>query len=552
MEERRREQRARTLRAGGILLNNKGSVIDCTVRNLSPSGAALDVANVVGIPATFDLRIAGEQKTRPCRVAWQSGHRLGVAFVEQGVKDATGMDRLEQPPASAPAHAQSDRDSEQRAGPDLVRSELIRLRAALDVVPYGVVLLDHELRAQFLNRAFRKMFRMPDTKADSKPPFVALMYHGRDIRIYAIPDDELNDYVAARVAHVRSGDPRPIDIRLAIGEILRFQCTVLPAGGRMLTYTYVTDIVTHADELETLRSALHEVKDGVILLDSCLNAQFMNRAVRELWQVPDEQAERRPPYTELVNASYTSGVYGVPHEELGDYIAERLRIVRTGDPTPVDLRVSDGRIIRSQCTVLATGGRMLTYTDVTDLVRNAEQLNQLATTDGMSGLCNRRHFLALAEVEFNRVQRYHRPLSLLLVDIDRFKFINDTFGHDAGDSAVVQVAEACKRDRRATDIVARVGGDEFAILMPETDLEQAGIVANRLCRDIAEVPMRVGGTAMSITASLGVAQATVSMSSIDALMKAADVALYKAKTDGRNRVVCGAARPATEYRRAAE
>jgi diguanylate cyclase (GGDEF)-like protein len=552
MVERRREPRTRTLRAGRILLNNKGSVIDCTVRNLSAHGAAVDVASVVGIPGAFDLHVVGEDKSRPCRVAWQAGQRLGLAFVEHAANEAGSMDRYDQPPASSPALGQGRRDGEQHAGPDLVRSELIRLKAALDVVPDGVVLLDHELRAQFLNRAFRKMFRMPDAKADSKPPFVALMYHGRDIRIYAIPDDELSDYVAARVTHVKSGDPRPIDIRLANGEILRFQCTVLPAGGRMLTYTYVTDIVTHSDELEILRSALSEVKDGVILLDRNLNAQFMNRAVRQLWRVPDEQAERRPPYSELVNASYVSGVYGVPREELGDYIAQRLRVVRAGDPTPVDLRVSDGRIIRSQCTVLPTGGRMLTYTDVTDLVRNAEQLNQLATTDGMTGLCNRRHFLALAETEFDRVQRYDRPLSLLIVDIDRFKFINDNFGHDAGDRTILQVAEACKRNSRTTDVVARIGGDEFALLLPETALDQARIVAERLCHDIADARILVGGSGMAITASLGVAEAALSMSSIDALMKAADIALYKAKSDGRNRVVCGGALPGTEYRSAAE
>src|SRR5580700_1752776 len=115
----------------------------------------------------------------------------------------------------------------------LVHHELVTLRAALDEVRFGVVLLDHELRAQFINRAFRKMWRLPDAKADSKPAFVALMYHGRDTRAYEIPEAKLDAYVAERVTQVKAGDSGPRDIRLANGEVLRFQCTPLPSGGRV-------------------------------------------------------------------------------------------------------------------------------------------------------------------------------------------------------------------------------------------------------------------------------------------------------------------------------
>jgi PAS domain-containing protein len=117
---------------------------------------------------------------------------------------------------------------------------LTALRASLDHIDYGIVLLDRELRAQFINRAFRSMWRLPDELADRKPAFVALMYHGRDSRTYAVKADELDDYVAERTALVRAGDERPIDIRLANGEIVRMRCKVLPDGGRMLTYAKVT------------------------------------------------------------------------------------------------------------------------------------------------------------------------------------------------------------------------------------------------------------------------------------------------------------------------
>src|SRR3984957_4228372 len=134
------------------------------------------------------------------------------------------------------------RTSERPAAVASLHHELALLRAALNEVRFGVVVLDHELRAQFINRAFRKMWRLPDAKADSKPAFVALMYHGCDTRAYNVPEKNLKAYVAERVAHVKGGDPRPVDIRLTSGEVIRFQCTALPNGGRMLSYNYVTDI----------------------------------------------------------------------------------------------------------------------------------------------------------------------------------------------------------------------------------------------------------------------------------------------------------------------
>jgi PAS domain-containing protein len=117
------------------------------------------------------------------------------------------------------------------------------LSAALDQVDIGIVLLDAETRAEFINRAFRRYFSLPDAKADSRPPFIALLYHGRDTRAHALPEDELNAYVARRMEMVRIGDSTPINIRLADGKVLRFSCTVLPDGGRMLSYTPVTDLI---------------------------------------------------------------------------------------------------------------------------------------------------------------------------------------------------------------------------------------------------------------------------------------------------------------------
>jgi len=123
-----------------------------------------------------------------------------------------------------------------------------RLSAALDQVDIGIVLLDSDTRAEFINRAFRHYFSLSDEKAESKPPFIALMYHGRDTGAYELPEEELSAFIAQRMEMMRVGDSTPININLRDGQVLRFSCTALPDGGRMLSYTPVTDLVRHTDD----------------------------------------------------------------------------------------------------------------------------------------------------------------------------------------------------------------------------------------------------------------------------------------------------------------
>ena len=540
MNERRAVQRGRTFLGGKIIFNAGRSAIDCKVRDLSNDGACLEVESQAGIPVQFQLLVADDEEPRACNLAWQSDHRMGVSF-ERRLSVL-----MEDDDEGDPGRTEPERTN------DLLRSHLLALRAALDEIRFGVVLLDRELRAQLINRAFRRMWRLPDHKADGKPPFVALMYHGRDTRAYDIPAGDLDAYIAERVEHVKIGDPTPRDVRLANGEVLRMQCAILPNGGRMLSYTPVTDIVRHSDELEVVKAALDRVQDGVILLDADLNACFMNQAVRQLWKVSDQQASGNPPYSLLVGDARRTGVFGVPSNQLEAHIASRIAVVRAGDPTPQDIRTRDGRHIRTRCTILPDGGRMLTYCDITDLVRNAELLEQLATIDPLTGICNRRHFVALTEAEWTRFQRYQRPLSMLMIDTDHFKPINDRFGHAAGDEALALVARTCREGQRTSDVVGRIGGDEFALLLPETDIAQACIVADRIRSALKSRPFVVENVPVTLTVSIGVAAATLSMSGADALMKAADRALHTAKRQGRNRVVLFEAKAQPVLKLAAE
>jgi diguanylate cyclase (GGDEF)-like protein len=253
--------------------------------------------------------------------------------------------------------------------------------------------------------------------------------------------------------------------------------------------------------LAALQAAHDESHVGIVILDQELRALFINRAFRRLWNLPDEVAERQPPFVALVYHGRNTHAYAVPEERLDEYVAERVRRVRSGNLDPLDIRMSNGEVVRLECSVLPAGGRMLTYTPVTDLV-------QRASTDALSGLFNRRYFLELADAEWSRFGRYQRPLSLMMIDIDLFKSINDRYGHDVGDKAIVHVANLCRDSKRVSDAVARVGGEEFAMLLPETGLENAALVADRLRRAIADTPLVVAGAPIRLTVSIGVARHT--------------------------------------------
>src|SRR5579859_3485407 len=170
-----------------------------------------------------------------------------------------------------------------------------------------------------------------------------------------------------------------------------------------------------------------------------------------------------------------------------------------------------------------------------DAEAHAAHLIRMATIDGMTGLYNRSHFLIQAEIEFERAGRYGRPLSLLLLDIDKFKSINDRYGHDTGDRVIVEIADIMRHMARDADMTGRLGGEEFVILLPETSLVDAAVLAERLRSGIAAAPIHSTELDLRLTVSIGVA-AAAGNASFAAMMKQADLALYEAKEKGRDQV----------------
>jgi diguanylate cyclase (GGDEF)-like protein/PAS domain S-box-containing protein len=181
------------------------------------------------------------------------------------------------------------------------------------------------------------------------------------------------------------------------------------------------------------------------------------------------------------------------------------------------------------------GGILAAGRDVTKQKAAERELARLATTDTLTGVANRGHFMELAEREIMRAHRYRHPVVLLSLDVDHFKSINDTYGHAAGDETLRRLVAVLRRQLRETDTIGRIGGEEFLILLPETVAHDALAVAERVRQAVAQMAVRAVGHSFTMTVSMGLA-ALVEGESLQRALVRVDHALYEAKRSGRNRV----------------
>ena len=210
-----------------------------------------------------------------------------------------------------------------------------------------------------------------------------------------------------------------------------------------------------------------------------------------------------------------------------------------GVPTDValaDLRRRERRNVAILIVATMLGGLVAWFGGERLLVRLVGRLQRRADHDGLTGLANRRRFLEAGEAEYLRARRFGHPMSVLMLDLDFFKKVNDQFGHGAGDDVLVEMARRIQTVTRSMDLPARYGGEEFAVLLPDASAERAREVAERIRAAVADSPVRSRKGPVAVTLSIGVATAGAATSGLTSLLDAADRALYSAKAGGRNRV----------------
>ncbi len=291
------------------------------------------------------------------------------------------------------------------------------------------------------------------------------------------------------------------------------QCVLIP-GARY--DRIVRELETVSVERDNLQVMLEMLRDGILVLNRDGVVRYVNAAACGLFQRSPEQLIGYP--------------LGYP---VTDQTDPEICVVRPdGRECVVEMRAISGNWYGENVFFVS-------LRDVSARKRLQLKLEELATHDELTGLYNYRAFYDFLQYEWRRTKRHHHPLSLFMLDIDLFKKVNDTYGHQAGDAILHGLSQLLMKQARETDRICRYGGEEISILMPETRAVDALKIAERLRKSVAAQNFNVGeGTSIGVTISLGVAGYSRCMRAPSELVSAADAALYAAKESGRNCVWC--------------
>lgn len=301
----------------------------------------------------------------------------------------------------------------------------------------------------------------------------------------------------------------------------------------------MTDVAIEKIILESLALT----KDGVGIFDKDDNLIYCNDALSSLFAMSAKEALNKS-FSEISTHCFNSltGI-NIESETLEDWLSYVLSKRRSCSFRSFETDTHEGKWFLVTEQLVHQDYLYIYVTDITEkktsenaLKRMSEKLHQLATTDYLTGIYNRRYFYEQAEIEFNRSQRKDQACSVMVFDLDNFKSINDKYGHAAGDILLKAFTKNIQPHCRSYDIFARIGGEEFALLLPNTEKNNAFIIAERIRASIEALIVPFENKSLQITVSIGVIENSGDMKSMDQFMKTADKNLYIAKSNGRNQV----------------
>lgn len=286
-----------------------------------------------------------------------------------------------------------------------------------------------------------------------------------------------------------------------------------------------------AERSAVLDIVLDHVPQGIVVVGHDYRLLAFNKPIEPIFKLP--------PGTFVVGADFR-GIINTWARETGQDEAMRQRALAELDmrePFTFELEQliqGEPRWMVLTHDPLPDGGFVRTFTDISVHKRLAAQLLELARIDALTGLLNRRTFFEALAEEVGRAERYHRPLALMTLDLDHFKRINDSYGHPTGDRTLQSFARALTACMRQHDVVGRIGGEEFAVVLPELDREHGAEAARRVLEMVRGLTVAgPSGEATAFTVSIGVAELAPGQT-VDQLLSRADAALYQAKRGGRN------------------
>jgi diguanylate cyclase (GGDEF)-like protein len=363
---------------------------------------------------------------------------------------------------------------------------LATLAEALDLVDLGIVVLNRDLRIRFVNRRYTEIWGGPPELLTTGATFRTLLDHAAGQLLYDVPAAELPAYLDRREAEIRAGAMATTEIDLLDGRRLLLRCIPCSHDGRILTFANITRL----KQVQELQEQARVAADRMLVEQrfSCETLESQAAYLASLAESADENARRAEE----------------AKQQLEREVAERRQL--------------------------------------------EAQLRRLAATDGLTGTLNHARFLVLGQRELDRVRQVDQTLAVLMLDIDHFKLINDRYGHQTGDEALKHCVAQLRAGIRGIDLLGRLGGEEFGIVLPAISREAAWQVADRLRVRVATMPLAHAGSTIGMTVSIGVALARDTDKTVEQILARADARVYLAKATGRNRVVSVDRHPDTQPR----
>jgi diguanylate cyclase (GGDEF)-like protein len=407
-----------------------------------------------------------------------------------------------------------------------------RFDIALSNMAQGLCMFDAELRLVECNDRYRQLFRLP--------PHVARPgAYLRDIIAHSVengrhPGQSVDDVMADRLAIFAKGEPATLRTKRVDGRrTIETGYRPTSGGGWVATYDDITERedneIALAQQNRRFDAALNNMPHGLSMYDADRRLIVCNQRFAEMYRLPSELAEQGARFEDIL--AYRVKTRQAP-DDSGTYADTMRKIAEQRKASNYRIRLVDGRTIEVHYEPMVDGGWVVTHQDVTETIRAEARINHLARHDALTDLPNRVLFQEKLDEAMLRVPRGD-SVAVLCLDLDRFKPVNDTLGHGVGDALLKLVAERLRRSVRESDTVARVGGDEFAIIQPFCEQPTGATALATRIIDAVSTPYAIGDHQIDIGVSIGIAVAPGDGASAEDLLKNSDLALYRAKSDGR-------------------
>jgi diguanylate cyclase (GGDEF)-like protein/PAS domain S-box-containing protein len=482
-------------------------------------------------------------------VTGKLGEESAVAMMKAGAHDYLMKDNLARlAPAVARELEQAQDRRKRKQAEDALRASESFNQAVLKNSPIGISVRSRTGQLLSANEAWKKIWAIPesDLQKDITRDRPELNFDERDDYLKFHKDDVRRVYEQG--GHLYLPELKTSHRREGAAEwVSQYFYAIQDADGQVVRVVILTENITERkqveDQLRQLSRAVEYSPVSIIITDmngkiEYVNPKFTALAGYTLEEIRGEtprvlKSNKTPPevypdlWQTILSGKEWRGEF-LNRKKNGEFYWEYSSISSITD--------AEGNITH----FIAVNEDITARKEAEEKIyRLNAGLEQLAMTDYLTSLYNRRYFMQRGVEEFKRTKRNKQSLALLMMDIDEFKSVNDTYGHEAGDMALQQVAAVMKASLRETDILGRMGGEEFAVLLPNTTVEDAAILAERVRNIILNASFETVGEALtiSVTICIGVAAYTNGMSSVEDLLRNADEALYEAKHSGRNRVI---------------